>query len=159
MADPISLASGILALTTFTMQSTKILYEVIESYRNNSRTVRELKEELEALEAVLGSLMTLPNDEQIGLSVLKLPLLRCGEACRDLADTIEKCTTRSGGDRASFRDWFKLTYRGRDIASFRNVIAAYKSTIAIALADANMYVYSCLEIKGHRLTHADVILT
>jgi len=138
MGDPISLASGILALTTFTLQSTKALYEIIESFRHHSRTVRELKEELESLESVLSSLQSLPAEDNVDLSALKLPLLRCGEACRDLAAVIDQCTSRSSNDRASFRDWFMLTYRGKDITGFRTVIAAYKSTIAIAIADANM---------------------
>ncbi|KAK5048598.1 hypothetical protein LTR84_005689 [Exophiala bonariae] len=138
MGDPISLASGVLALTSFALQSTKVLYEVIESFRHHSRTVRELKEELESLEGVLSSLQNLPNDEQIDISALKLPLLRCGEACRGLAVVIEQCTGRSSNGQASFRDWFMLTYRGKDITGFRNVIGAYKSTIAIAIADANL---------------------
>lgn len=138
MADPISLASGVLALTTFSIQSTKALYEVVVSFRNNGRSIRELKEELEALEVVLQSLQNIQSDEQIDLSVLKLPLLRCGQACRDFADIIEKCTARSNKDKASFRDWVALTYRGKDIAGFRAVIGAYKSTIVIALADMNM---------------------
>ncbi|KIX00856.1 uncharacterized protein Z518_09921 [Rhinocladiella mackenziei CBS 650.93] len=139
MADPISLASGLLALTTFAIQSTKTLYEVIESFRNKARAVRELKEELQALENVLQSLQsTLNDDDQVDLSALKLPLLRCGEACQAFAEIIEKCTARSSRDKTSFRDWFMLTYRGKDIGSFRNVIGAYKSTIAIALADVNI---------------------
>ena len=138
MADGISLASGVVALTTFAFQSTKVLHELIESYRNKTRAVRELRDELEALEAVLKSLQGILSDPDVDLSALELPLLRCGEACGGFAKTIEKCTARSSTDKTSFRDWLLLTYRGRDIASFRNIIGAYKSTITIALADANM---------------------
>ncbi|EXJ75896.1 uncharacterized protein A1O5_00404 [Cladophialophora psammophila CBS 110553] len=138
MAEPIGLASGVLTLTVFTLQSTKTLYEVVDSFRNNSRNIRELKQELEALEAVLSSLNNIQSDEQIDLSALKLPLLRCGQACRDFADIIEKCTARSNGDKSSFRDWVMLTYRGKDIVGFKNIIGAYKSTITIALADVNI---------------------
>ncbi|KIW98742.1 uncharacterized protein Z519_00405 [Cladophialophora bantiana CBS 173.52] len=138
MAEAIGLASGVLALTAFTLQSTKTLYGVLDSFRNNSRNIRELKQELEALEAVLSSLNDIQSDEQIDLSALKLPLLRCGQACRDFADIIEKCTARSNGDKSSFRDWVMLTYRGKDIVGFKNVIGAYKSTITIALADVNI---------------------
>ena len=138
MGDPISLASGVIALTTFAIQSTKTLYEVIDSFRNKARNVRELKDELEALENVLQSLQGILNDPEIDLSALKLPLLRCGEACQGFAEIIEKCTTRSSTNKTSFRDWFMLTYRGKTISSFRNIIGVYKSTITIALADANM---------------------
>lgn len=137
MADPISLASGVLALTTFAIQSTKTLFNVVESFRNKARTVRDLKEELEALEQVLLSLQTIQNDPEIDLSTLKLPLLRCGKACEGFAELIKRCTPGLSKD-TGFRTWIMLTYRGRDIISFRNLIGVYKSTIAIALADANM---------------------
>lgn len=137
MAEAISLASGVLALTTFAIQSTKTLFDVVESFRNKARTVRELKEELEALEQVLLSLQAIQNDPEIDLSTLKLPLLRCGQACEGFAELVQRCTSGSNKDK-SFRTWMMLTYRGRDIISFRNLIGVYKSTIAIALADANM---------------------
>jgi Fungal N-terminal domain of STAND proteins len=138
MVEPVSLASGVLGLTTFAIQSSKILYEVFESFRNQGRSVRELREELEALGGVLQSLHDTLGDPEIDLSVLKTPLLRCGQACQQFAEIVGKCTTRSGRDHTSLRDWAMLSYRGKDISGFRNLIAAYKSTIAIALADANV---------------------
>ena len=138
MAEAVGLASSVLALSTFTIHSTKTLFEIVQSFRNKTRTIRELKEELEALAQILQSLQNVLNDPEIDLSALKLPLFRCGQACQGLAEYIKKCTTRSNQDTTSFRDWLMLNYRGRDIGGFRNLIGAYKSTIAIALADANM---------------------
>ncbi|KAH9203539.1 hypothetical protein DL95DRAFT_529608 [Leptodontidium sp. 2 PMI_412] len=70
--------------------------------------------------------------------MLRLPLLRCGKACEDFEALIVKCTTHSGGSKTSFRDWAKLKYMGDDIVGFKNMLAGYKSTIMIALGDANM---------------------
>ena len=138
MGDPISLASGLLALTTFALQSSKVLYESFKSFRNNGRNVRELNEELESLGNVLVSLRELVNHAEVDLNPLKLPVLRCGKACEEFANIVRDCTVRSAENRTSLRDWLKLTYMGQDIAGFRNLIAGYKSTIAVALADANM---------------------
>jgi len=49
MADPIGTASGVLALTLFAFNSSTVLYQLVDSFRSNQRTVRELREELEAL--------------------------------------------------------------------------------------------------------------
>jgi hypothetical protein len=140
MAEPIGIASGLLALATFAFQSSVSLYGVIESFQSNKKVIRELKEELEALDGVLESLRQATANKVIELPALELPLLRCGQACREFEAAIVKCTAHSNGSRTSFRDWAKLTYMGDDIAGFKNMLAGYKSTISIALGDANLYV-------------------
>src|SRR5207248_7465132 len=113
---------------------------VIDSSQSNKRIIRDLKEELDALDAVLQSLRQATANKVIALPALKLPLLRCGQACQEFEAVIVKCTAHSNGSRTSFRDWAKLTYMGDDILGFKNMIAGYKSTISIALGDANLYV-------------------
>ncbi|CAG8910134.1 unnamed protein product [Penicillium egyptiacum] len=72
------------------------------------------------------------------LASLEHPLLRCGNACRDFEEELKKCSTRSRAGKTSFRDWAKLKYMGEDIDGFRRMLAGYKSTIIIALTDANL---------------------
>ena len=138
MADPVGLASGLVALTTFALQSSKTLYQATESFKSNRKAIRDLREELEALDGVLQSLTETATGNETHLDTLKLPLLRCGIACKDFEAVIIKCTAHSDGSKTSFRDWAKLTYMGEDIIGFRNMLAGYKSTIGIALGDANM---------------------
>ena len=138
MADPISTASGILALAVFAFQSSAQLYQLVASFQNNQRTVRELKEELEALHGVLQSLQETAATSDADLTSLKLPLLRCGKACKDFEAVVVRCTAHSSASRTSFRDWAKLKYMGDDIVGFKNMLAGYKCTISIALGDANM---------------------
>jgi Fungal N-terminal domain of STAND proteins len=138
MAEPISLASGLLTLVVFAIKSSKTLYESVESFQNNRRIVRELGEELEALNGVLQSLHETATNSSVDFTALKLPLLRCGKACKEFEVVIAKVTAHSGGTKSSFRDWAKLKYMGEDIAGFKNMLAGYKSTIIIALGDANM---------------------
>jgi len=140
MAEVIGIASGLLTLAAFAFQSSVSLYQVIESFQSNQRIIRELKEELEALDGVLTSLREATTNNSTGLTALKLPLLRCGKACKDFEAVITKCTAHSSGSRTSFRDWAKLKYMGGDIVGFKNMLAGYKSTISIALCDANLYV-------------------
>lgn len=140
MADPISTASGLLALIVFAGQSSKLLYQAVDSFKSNKKIVRELREEVGALDGVLQSLQATASNTNADLAILNVPLRRCGEACVAFTAVIDKCTAHSGGPRTSFRDWAKLTYLGNDITGFKDTLAGYKSTIIIALADLNLYV-------------------
>ncbi|KAK5069389.1 hypothetical protein LTR51_008639 [Lithohypha guttulata] len=138
MADPVSIVSGIVGLTAFAIQSSKALYDVIETVKNNSRSVRELKAELSSLVSVLDSLRDTLTLSETGMSALQSPLLRCGRLCEEFAVLIGKCSSHSDSARFSLRDSIMSTYRSKDISELRSLLAAYKSTIAIALADANI---------------------
>jgi hypothetical protein len=139
MAEPIGIASGLLALATFAFQSSLTLYETVQSFQIHPKRVRDLKEELEALSGVLGALTkTLSTTTDVDLSALDLPLLRCGNSCKEFELEILKCSSRSGSSRTSFRDWAKLRYMGDDIDGFRQLLAGYKSTINIALTDVSL---------------------
>jgi hypothetical protein len=139
MAEPVGLASGLLTLARFAFQASITLYQTVQSFQFHPKQIRDLKDELEALSGVLGSLTeTVGATTDVDLSALDLPLLRCGNACKDFKQEIEKCSSRSGGSRTSFRDWAKLRYMGDNIDGFRQLVAGYKSTINIALTDANL---------------------
>jgi sugar-specific transcriptional regulator TrmB len=148
MADPISLASGLLALVTFALKSSTVLYDTVQSYRSHPKNVRDLKDELEALAGVLQALSeTVKQNKDTDFTALKLPLLRCGNACGEFGEALAHCSSRSGGSKTSFRDWAKLKYMGDGIDEFRRMLAGYKSTINIALADANLR-QSSVTIEG-----------
>jgi hypothetical protein len=139
MADPISLASGLLALVIFAHKSCLTLHTTIRSFKAHPKRVRDLVNELETLSSVLESLTdTIKSDTGVDLSALELPLQRCGDACNEFLQELQKCCSRSGGDKQSFRDWAKLRYMGDDIDDFKDSLAAYKSTITIALTDVHM---------------------
>ena len=139
MAEPVSLASGLLALATFAFHSSITLYNTIQSFQSHPKRVRDLTEELEALSGVLSALNeTVSATTDVDLSILDLPLLRCGNACKEFGQELLKCLTRSAGNRTSFRDWAKLKYMGDDVDGFRRLLAGYKLTISIALTDANL---------------------
>lgn len=140
MVEPIGIASGALALATFALNSSVSLYQTVQSFQNNRREIRELREELEALRKVTKSLQELASEDEVRFEALRLPLLRCGKACTDFDQVIANCTKHSRESKTSFRDWVKLQYMGSDIAGFKNMLAGYKATINIAIADVNLYV-------------------
>ena len=82
MADPVSLASGILALVIFAYKSCLTLHTTIQSFKNYPKQVRDLIKELEALISVLEFLSdTMRSRTDTDLPALDLPLRRCGSAC------------------------------------------------------------------------------
>ncbi|OJJ52003.1 hypothetical protein ASPSYDRAFT_165353 [Aspergillus sydowii CBS 593.65] len=136
MADPLSIASSIVGLTGFALQASKVLYQTINNFRSSKRSARELRDEVESLSQVLETLEQVAIEYESELSALKLPLIRCGIACKELSDAIGRCVKHSEGQRSSFRDWTRLQYLGDDITAFRHVLANYKATISIALGGA-----------------------
>lgn len=152
MAEAISLASGLLALATFAFQSSITLHGTIKSFQSHPKRVRDLIDELETLSGVLGPLSeTIKASPGVDLSSLDVPLLRCGNACKEFQDELLKCSSRSDSSRVSFRDWAKLRYMGDDIDSFRRLLAGYKVTITIALTDATLWVYDSVDFKIRKL--------
>ncbi|WPH00600.1 Hypothetical protein R9X50_00343000 [Acrodontium crateriforme] len=139
MAEIIGVTSGIVALVSFGMSASITLHNTIQSIRNHTKNVRELRNELEALRDVLQHLKTsVDADISADVTVLELPLYRCGTACNEFNALVLKCTGNSTETRSSFRDWAKLQYMGNDINGFKNALAGYKSTIQIALGGINL---------------------
>ncbi|KAM0267120.1 hypothetical protein ACHAQH_010121, partial [Verticillium albo-atrum] len=139
MADGLSIASGVVALVTFAFQSSTALYTTVRSFQSQDKTARALKTELTDLTNVLESLLeTVSANPDINFDSLKLPLYRCGKTCEEYGDLIARCTKHSGTPRPSFRDWIGQQYLKGDISDFKEMLAGYKSTINIALANVNL---------------------
>jgi hypothetical protein len=140
MADPISASSGILTLVLFGLSASKVLYETIKSINDHSKNVRNLRDELAALDNVLNALHKVVESKDTDLDSLRLPLHSCGKACNEFNQLIEKRTSHSANGRRSIRDWAKLRYMGSDIVAFKEMMGGYKSTIQIALGEATLCV-------------------
>ncbi|KAL3468786.1 hypothetical protein BJX99DRAFT_242696 [Aspergillus californicus] len=139
MAEPIRLASGLIALATVALESSISLLRTIRSFTSRAMQIRDLREELESLSEVLRTFTEtaeIIRDED--LSALTIPLHRCGNACKEFEQEILKCFTQSGNSRTNFRGWAKLKYMDDDIDGFRRLLSAYKLTFIIALVGTNL---------------------
>jgi hypothetical protein len=138
MADPLSIASSVVALVTFGLQTSKILRTTIESFQNRTKTIRDLRIDVLALLGALEELNEAVEDGAAEFDRLKLPLYSCAILCSDFNGMIHKCTSRTSDSKGSFRDWTKLHFRGNDIETFRTTLAGYKSTIQVAIGAINL---------------------
>lgn len=77
------------------------------------------------------------NAGSVDLTVLELPLIQCGKACKEFQG-LAHLTRSSNEAKPSGRDWAKLKYMRDGIIGFKDMLAGYKSTITIALGGANM---------------------
>ncbi|EXL40791.1 hypothetical protein FOCG_16735 [Fusarium oxysporum f. sp. radicis-lycopersici 26381] len=124
MAEAIGLVSGLLALATFAHQSvTKgTPFRVSRTKYSTPRT-----------------LPSTWRGAEVDLSALKVMLEQCTRSCEEFERELRACSSRSSEDRASFRDWARLTYRGGDgIEGFRQQLIGYKPTIVVVLGFANL---------------------
>lgn len=138
MAEVVGTVSAITSLVTLALQSSITLYQTLQSLQSRDKVIRELRQELEALQSVLQALDESICSFEVDLTALKQPLMRCNNACGEFNALIMKCTSHSTEERSSKRDWLKLRYMGEDITGFKDMLASYKSTISIALAYANL---------------------
>lgn len=139
MVDPLSITTGIVTFVTFAFQSSALLHSTIRGFKSQNKDIRALRDELGDLTNVLESLLgTITAHPSINFDTLKLPLQRCGTACEEYNELIARCSKHSDGSRPSIRDWITQKYLQGDITDFRTMLASYKSTINIALANANM---------------------
>lgn len=140
MADPLSITASVLAVGGATLKSSIVLHGLIRGFHSQNKDARALRAEVSDLTEVLGSLLeTIANNPTLDFTALELPLQRCGHACDEYRNIIERCTQHSSEDsRPSVRDWITQKYLQGDINDFRAMIAVHKSTINIALANANL---------------------
>lgn len=140
MADPLTITTSVLAVGGFAFKASTALHELIRGFQSQNKDARALKAEVGDLTEVLGSLLeTIASNPTLDFGTLKLPLQRCGHACEEYGKIIERCTQHSGDkSRPSVRDWVTQKYLQGDINDFKAMLAAHKSTIAIALANANL---------------------
>lgn len=139
MSDPLSVAAGVVGLATVALSSSIKLYTMIRSLQSQNKKARALKNELTELNAVLQSLLeTIQAHPDINFCALTIPLERCASACDEYAIVIGRCTAHSSATKSSVRDWLTQKYLQGDVDDFHAMISTYKSTINIALANANL---------------------
>ncbi|KAK6844044.1 hypothetical protein PG987_004904 [Apiospora arundinis] len=140
MADPLSITASVLAVGGFALKSSIALHRIIRGLHSQDRDARALKAEISDLTGVLSSLLdTISANPSLDFEYLKRPLQRCGNACEEYGKIVARCTKHSSTtSRSSVRDWVTQKYLQGDINDFRAMLAAHKSTINIALANANL---------------------
>jgi hypothetical protein len=130
MADPLSITASLLAIATAAVQSVKSLNDTISRYKGRDRTLQRLQNELRDVSGILDSLKEAILAEVSISPLLKGPVGRCSEVCREFEQSMLSFSEKT---KTGIRDWAKLEFMRGDINEFIDTISGYKSTIAVGL--------------------------
>ncbi|KAJ5153765.1 uncharacterized protein N7500_009204 [Penicillium coprophilum] len=136
MADPLSISVSLLAVITAAVQSTKALRETIIRFKDRDKTLARLQNELCDLITILDSLEQVIGTEAQMLALLKGPIERCAQVCRDFEKSMQAFGSKS---KTNFKDWTKMEFMRGDIHEFIDTISGYKSTISVGLGTLTIH--------------------
>ena len=112
------------------------LLDLLQSFQNQPRMARDLKEELVSLEEILAiAVGSIRSSSLYDYTQLDAPFRRCGSVCRELANDVRQLAPKQSNGNL---EWAKLRYMDGDIRGFHATLAGYKQTIAIVLAGSNL---------------------
>jgi hypothetical protein len=133
--DPLSISASALTVIAATIASVNALCETVKRYKGRDKTLGRLQGGLLDLVAILNSLQAVANSETRALTLLKGPIDRCAQVCREFKDTMK---TFNGKSKPGLKDWTKMEFMRSDINEFIDTLADYKSTITIGLGTVTM---------------------
>jgi hypothetical protein len=70
---------------------------------------------------------------------LEVPLKECTATCKRFKEVLELHRTRLSNGRNVYA-WISFKFRNGDIVNFTETLAVYRSTVVLAIAEANLYV-------------------
>jgi hypothetical protein len=150
--DPLSIATGSIAITRFTSQISLALYNYIIYTKNVDQTVRSFRGEVDGLTRLLDSIGTAVSNPIIKSAVATTPenfellgpiteeLISCRGCVEALAGVLERVAQGSNIKnffRRSVRA-MKLNLSSDDIARFRSEIHVHSTQLQIALQIINL---------------------
>jgi hypothetical protein len=147
MPEPITIIAGVISIVGNVWKISKDLYELIDGIMNAPRHIIAISNDVQALYVVLGTLQGLLNDVREGdqlqaacvpiFETLQQPLDNCLSICTELSAKLNKYTKPTGDVRRSKWTAFRWQFTEKETDTYRRYLAAYKSTVTIALTSAN----------------------
>jgi hypothetical protein len=133
--DPLSISVSALAIITASIKSAKSLCATVSRYKDQDKTLERLEGELESLTSVLGSLEAAVGSDPSIWGLLRKPVDRCKQTCREFEDAMERFGRKS---KSGIKVWAKMEFMRDNIKGFVDTLATYKSTIMVGLGIITM---------------------
>ncbi|KAK3339860.1 hypothetical protein B0T25DRAFT_560751 [Lasiosphaeria hispida] len=156
MADPLSIAAGVVGLLGYTLHGSKRMLEFIESIRNAPKDVAALSLDLRALHDVLATLAGMQNEFNSNPTIidcLRVPLENCVDIFTDFTATLNQfvVTTRDGSMRV--RTWKNIVwaFREKEISLFRDTTLAYKASLNMAVGAMTLFTATSIDERTKRI--------
>ncbi|KAH8592635.1 hypothetical protein B0O99DRAFT_597076 [Bisporella sp. PMI_857] len=146
MADILSVAASIIAVTTVALQSVHVLSATIDNIKDAPNDVTSIRADLKAVEAVLRQLdISLQGGTlQIALSdQIKPALENCFRVCATFQKLLDQWMKHSREDKTFWMDRWRVGLFGQDrIKTFKGRLNDCKGTLSVALSTANVIITS-----------------
>lgn len=142
MAEPIGIASGILALVVAAYKTSVTLTECIQSFRDQPKKVRELRDQVGGIQSTLQTInrqAASTGADGGRLEPLRAPLLSCERICLELFELLKKCTPNSKDGRRSIRDWLRLEHNEKRFDELKERLEVFKSTLTVTMQTVTLY--------------------
>jgi len=147
MPEPLTIVTGVLSIVGNVWKISKDVYELIDGIKNAPAHIKAVSQDVRGLYVVLGALQQLlvkieekelPPAAMPVFELLDEPMNNCLTAFVELQKKINKYTKRTGAINESYwkRSWWFFTEKDTNV--YRVHLAAYKSTVTIALGAANL---------------------
>lgn len=139
--DPVSITCAVITVGGFAINCAVQLNKTVHGLQDQNRKTRAFQNEVTALIMVLEALRDTidASKPDAAFGTLKGLLQQCGEACETYSQLLtNKLTKHSASTRSSLRVWFNQKRYLEDVAEFREIISAYKSTINIAIVNIHL---------------------
>lgn len=107
MADPLSITTAIVGITTASFGGIGLLSNTIKNIRHAPESVRGIQRELEQLTQLLARLELAVNERPTEVVLgpnIKLALETCNQACVEFSDSLTQWTRRFNYDKSSLLD-------------------------------------------------------
>jgi len=104
MVEAIGVTADLLGIATFAFQTSKKVYDLVNSIQKASQTIRDLKSELLILNSILGSIHKIVTSDVSKFEDIRYSLHQCGMMCFYLRSLIQQCIAHSIDGNISARD-------------------------------------------------------
>lgn len=147
MAEPLGIASAIIAITGLAYSSCSTLSNTIKDLRDAPNTLRDLRGDLDTIQNLLRSLQSafenlnehdLSDGQKRCFEDVEPYICRCKATYDDFSKFLTRLTSHSDEDQVSWRDRGRLQLERRQIAGLKNGLQKDKETLDIAVSMATL---------------------
>lgn len=148
MPEPLSIATGVVSLVANVYKFSKDIYELIDSVQSAPKHIAAISDDLKSLYAVLGSLDSLLNNEEIASNALiqqlstnlEDALKNCVRVFREVAIVVNAYAGFGGKTNVGPWKSTKWSLKEKEVGALRDHLATYKATCMMAVNTATYYV-------------------
>lgn len=156
--DPFSIAVGALGITDFALSSIDQLRKTISSLTEAQDVVQDISSNLEAIQRPLTALQEFKFPDGPSCTAAKEDLKKtgvaeavnkCGQACTEFNEKLNKWTKHSTNTKLSLRDRLSVgVWNKEKISTFRTRVRACQSIVRFSVESTQLYVQALLH-SGH----------